>query len=100
MMTTKSNLTHSSSTHNVSLASLLSLRYQYERIVSFRKAFDLPTYNSDIDTLYDFVENGARNNRFRKRYDEALEIAKLIIESYEYEKTNLSSIHWKKKRAL
>ena len=76
-----------------SLFEILSLRYQYEKIVSFRKSFDLPTYNSDIDSLYYFVNQGAKNNRFRKNFDEAVSIANHIIKSYEDEKINLSGIH-------
>ena len=81
-----------------SLADLLSLRFQYEQIVSFRRTFDLPNYNSDIDTLYQFVKSGAKNNRFRKRYNEALAIAKIIIESYENETTDLPGVHRQKER--
>ena len=76
-----------------SLADLLSLRYQYEQIVSFRRTYDLPNYSSNIDSLQHFIKHGAKNNRFRKRYNEALELAKLIIESYENEKTNISGVH-------
>jgi hypothetical protein len=83
-----------------SLADLLSLRFQYEQIVSFRRTFDLPNYNSDIDNLNHFVIHGAKNNRFRKRYNEALDIAKIIIESYENDTIDLSSIHRKKKRPV
>lgn len=76
-----------------SLADLLSLRYQYEQIVSFRRTYDLPNYSSNIDSLQHFIKHGAKNNRFRKRYNEALELAKLIIESYENEKTNISGLY-------
>jgi hypothetical protein len=76
---------------------VLSLRYQFEKIVSFRKAYDLPNYNSDIDSLYYFVTQGAKNNRFRKNYEEAMRIARDIIKSYENEKTNISSVHGKEK---
>ena len=78
---------------NTSLAELLSNRYQFEEIVSFRKTYDLPTYNSDIDSLYYFLNHGAKKNRFRKRFSEASDLAKKIIESYENEKANLSSIY-------
>jgi len=77
------------------LFEILSLRYQYEKIVSFRKSYDLPNYNSDIDSLYYFVNQGAKNNRFRKSFDEAISIANHIIKSYENEKTNLSGIYRK-----
>jgi len=76
-----------------SLAELLRLRSEFESIVSYRKTFDLPDYNSDIDSLYYFIDNGAKKNRFRKRFKEAMEIANKIIESYENETTDLSSLH-------
>jgi hypothetical protein len=78
---------------NTSLAELLSNRYQFEEIVSFRKTYDLPTYNSDIDSLYYFLNHGAKKNRFRKRFLEASDLAKKIIESYENENANLPSIY-------
>jgi len=79
---------------------ILNLRTQYEDIVSFRKTYDLPSYSSDIDSLYYFINHGAKNNRFRKRFDEAMEIAKDIIKSYENEKTNLSGVHGQEERAV
>ena len=72
---------------------ILNLRTQYEQIVSFRKTYDLPNYNSDIDSLNYFVKNGAKNNHFRKSFEDALSIAKNIIKSYENEKTNISGVH-------
>lgn len=72
---------------------ILNLRSEFEQIVSFRKTYDLPSYNSDIDSLYYFINNGAKNNRFRKHFDEAMNIAKHIIKSYEDEKTNLSGLY-------
>ena len=77
-----------------SFAELLNLRTRFEEIVSFRKTYDLPNYNSDIDSLYYFIKHGAKNNRFRKRFDEALSIAQFIIKRFENEKTDISSIHW------
>jgi len=76
-----------------SLFEILSLRYQFEKIISFRKSYDLPNYNSDIDSLYYFVNQGAKNNRFRKSFEEAVSIANHIIKSYENEKTSLSGVH-------
>jgi hypothetical protein len=78
---------------NISLAELLNLRYQYEQIVSYRRTYDLPSYDGDIDNLYYFINNGANKNRFRKRFDEAMEIAQKIIENYENETNNLSGVH-------
>jgi hypothetical protein len=83
-----------------SLFAVLNLRTQYENIVSYRKTYDLPTYSSDIDSLYYFINHGAKNNRFRKRFNEAMEIAKDIIKSYENEKTNLSGVHGQEEQAV
>lgn len=65
------------------IESILNMRYQFEEIVSYRKTYDLPTYESNIDNLKYFIEHGHKNNRFRKRFDEAMELAKVIVEHYE-----------------
>ena len=65
------------------ISSLLNLRFKYETIVSYRKAFDLPSNSSDVESLKWFINNGHRNNRFRKRYKEAKDIAVIIINEYE-----------------
>lgn len=79
------------------LFTILNQRYQFEKIVSFRKSYDLPNYNSDIDSLNYFVKNGAKNNRFRKSFEDAMGIAKNIIKSYENEKTNISGVYRQEK---
>lgn len=85
--------------HNLTdnLFYILNLRTQYEQIVSFRKTYDLPNYNSDIDSLKYFIKNGAKNNRFRKSFEDAMGIAKNIIKSYENEKTNISGVYRQEK---
>jgi len=70
----------------------MRLRSEWEEIVSFRKAFDLPSYEGTIDNLYYFIEHAAKKNRFRKGFDEAMNIAKTIVEYYENEKTHLPSV--------
>lgn len=65
----------------MTIGEILTLRSQWEEIVSFRKTYELPSYNGTIENLQWFVEKGHRKNRFRKRYDEALEIAKTILEN-------------------
>lgn len=80
----------------LSLADLLRLRYEWEYIVSFRKTYELPSYEGTIDNLKWFIDNGARNNRFRRNFDRSMELAKTIVESYENEKTNLPSVRGKK----
>jgi len=77
---------------NKTLFDILNLRTQWEEIVSYRKTYDLPHYNGTIDNLYHFVQDGVKKNRFRKNFDEALVIAKQIIEYYENEKTDLSGV--------
>lgn len=65
---------------NMSLANLLNLRSEYERIVNDRRSrFDLPSYEGDISSLEWFVENGYKSNRFRKQFNEALQLAKQIL---------------------
>ena len=85
------------STVNISLFEVLNLRTQYESIVSYRRTYDLPCYSSDIDSLYYFINHGAKNNRFRKRFNEAMKIATDIIKSYENEKINLSGVYRQEK---
>lgn len=84
----------------LSLADLLRLRYEWEYIVSYRKTYDLPSYEGTIDNLRWFIDNGARNNRFRRNFDRSMELAKTIVESYENEKTNLPSVCGKKIKAV
>ena len=61
----------------------LNKRYQWETLVSYRKSFDLPSYDGTIDNLKYFVENGYKNNRFRKNFKPAMELAKEIVAYYE-----------------
>lgn len=93
MMMKLNSTTNESSRDRITFFDLLNLRTEFESIVSYRKTYDLPNYNSNIDSLYYFIENGAKNNRFRKRFNEAMTIAKQIIESYENEKANLSGLY-------
>lgn len=67
----------------MTLFEALSKRYQFEQLVSFRKTFDLPNYDSDLDSLKYFINNGHKNNRFRKNFNEAMKLAKEIIQYYE-----------------
>lgn len=78
----------------MTLFDVLNLRSEWEEIVSYRKSYDLPHYNGTIDNLYEFIESGAKKNRFRKNFDKAMEIAKQIV-GY-YEKTNLSGVSGEK----
>jgi hypothetical protein len=67
----------------MTLCEALSKRYQFETLISYRKSFDLPNYESDIDSLAYFINNGYRNNRFRKNFEPAMQIAKEIINYYD-----------------
>lgn len=67
----------------MTIEQLLSKRYRFEHIVSFRKSYDLPNYNGDIDSLREFINNGHKNNRFRKNFKEAMNIAEEIIDYHD-----------------
>lgn len=85
---------------NISLASLLSLRTEYEEIV---RRYRIPDErkNSCIDNLVWFKANGKGSNRLRSRYNRAIEIADIILEEYENEKTShISGVCGKKVATL
>lgn len=67
----------------MTLFEALGKRYQYEQLVSYRKTFDLPNYDSDIGSLKYFINNGHKNNRFRKNFNNAMELAEEIVNYYE-----------------
>ena len=71
----------------------LNLRTEFENIIQYRKSYNLPTLESDIDSLIHFIKTGYKKNRLRKDADRALKIAEMIIESYENENPNLSSLY-------
>ena len=73
---------------------ILNLRTQWEAIV-YQKNYSMPSCDSDIRSLENFVKDGHRSNRFKEGFSEAMSLAKKILESYENEKTNLSSLHRK-----
>jgi hypothetical protein len=90
-MTSSQHSQHGRTSMNMSLSEVLTLRSQWEEIVRYRKSYELSHYNGTIDNLYAFIETGAKKNRFRKNFENALIIANKIV-SY-YEETNLSGIH-------
>lgn len=57
---------------------ILGLRYQYEELI---RKFSLPSYESDIDSITWFLDNGHKSNSLRNGYDEAKRIA-IIIKEY------------------
>ena len=63
-----------------SLEELLVLRSQWEEIV---KRYRIPVKNGTLETLRWFVKNGRSSNRFRVRCDEAIQIARTILEEYD-----------------
>lgn len=71
---------------------ILNKRYEYEQLVSYRKNYKLPSYDSDIESIRYFINNSYKSNRFRKNYKQVLALAVEIMEYYN-EKTNLSGIH-------
>ena len=73
-----------------SIGEILSLRYQWECIVSNYKLKDC---NGTLDNLKWFIQYGMRSNRFRPNFDEAMIIAKEIInEMKRYENVNLPGV--------
>jgi hypothetical protein len=73
---------------------ILNLRTQWEAIV-YQKNYSMPSCDSDVRSLENFVKDGHKSNRFKEGFSEAMSLAKKILESYENEKTNLSSLHRK-----
>tara|TARA_B100000575_G_C23139504_1_gene662791 strand:- start:3919 stop:4158 length:240 start_codon:yes stop_codon:yes gene_type:complete len=65
------------------LFEILNKRTEFERLVSFRKSFVLPSYESDIESLKYFINNGYAKNRFRKNYKKAFQLASEIVEYHE-----------------
>ena len=59
----------------------LNARSEYERLVS---GFVLPEdkYQGTIDSMQWFLEKGHTANRFRKGFDEALEVCQKVINEY------------------
>ena len=59
----------------------LNYRSDYERIVS---GFVLPEdkYQGTINNMKWFLEKGYTANRFRKGFDEALEVCQKVIDAY------------------
>lgn len=74
-----------------SLAELLNLRYQWEELVNNYKINDT---NGTISNLEWFTKYGMRSNRFRPNFEDAMNIAKEIInEVKKYENSNLSGVY-------
>jgi len=63
----------------MTLFSMLSFRYQWEEIV---KDFKLEDINGTIDNLEYFIKNGAKGNRFRNNFNEAMNLAETIVYHY------------------
>ena len=70
---------------NISLASLLNLRSEYEDII---RRYRIPDEykEGDIHSLMWFKHNGKGSNRLRSRFERAMKIADIILEEYENEK--------------
>lgn len=66
------------SSAKMSVFEYLNLRTEWEDLV---QDFNIDEHRKigTIDNLEIFVENGAIGNRFRKNFDEAMEIAKAIL---------------------
>ena len=68
---------------------ILSSRSEWELLV---QDYKLDQRSSDVDSLKQFISNGAVGNRFRPNFNRAMEIATAIVNYYDKE-INLSSIH-------
>lgn len=54
----------------------MELRYQWEELV---RGYKLPNHNGTIDNLSWFIQNGAKSNRFRDNFTQAMDKAKYIL---------------------
>ena len=61
----------------MTLCEVLTLRSQWEELV---QDYKLEDYTGTIDNLKYFIESGVKGNRFRSNFDEALRIAKTIVD--------------------
>ena len=77
------NTMDSNPTRELSLAELLNRRSEFEYLITSRKPFQLPSHESDIDSLRFFINNGHKSNRFRKNFKRAKLLATEIIEHYD-----------------
>jgi hypothetical protein len=70
-----------------SLTELLGLRFEFEELTS---NYNMPQ-GSDINTLEWFVENGHRSNSLRNGFNDAKEIANIILTEYNNDRANKGS---------
>ena len=64
----------------ISIFDYLNLRTEWEDLVQ-DFSMDDHRKSGTIDNLRIFIENGAKGNRFRKGFDEALDIAEILLRS-------------------
>ena len=64
----------------ISIFDYLNLRTEWEELV---QDFNMDDHRKagTIDNLRIFIENGAKGNRFRKGFDQALDIAEILLRS-------------------
>ena len=77
---------------------LLNLRTRWEEIVHEYK-LDKSRREGIVENLEWFIDNGAKSNRFRPHFDEAIEIAKTIVENAN-EKTDIPGLFGEEVEAL
>lgn len=71
---------------------ILNLRSRFESIVNDgRSRYELEGYEGTINNLEWFVEHGHKSNRFRKNFDEALDIAHTILKESSNVTTKVTS---------
>lgn len=75
----------------MSLTEMMNLRTRFEHIV---EEYKLDSYESDINSLKQFIENGHKSNSLRNDFREAMEIAEAIVTEYENVRDDCKNSEW------
>ena len=67
------------------------MRSQWEELVQTGRGFNLPDLNGTINNIEHFVQEGYKQNRFRKNYKTVMELSKQILGEVYGEETKGSS---------
>ena len=70
---------------------VLNMRSQWEELVQKGRGFNLPDLNGTINNIEHFVQEGYKQNRFRKNYKTVMELSKQILGEVYGEETKGSS---------
>ena len=75
----------------MSLTEMINLRTRFEHII---EEYKLDSYESDINSLKQFIENGHKSNSLRNDFREAMEIAEAIVTEYENVRDDCKNSEW------